>query len=69
MASALGVGYHYQGLDGVLVGVGHSLVVPGWSELCGLLQLRGPLLLQNGLDSADEFCSYILRQNRRKHDG
>ena len=36
--SALGVGYHYQGLDGVLVEVGHSLVVPGSSELFPLMQ-------------------------------
>ena len=30
------------------------------THLPGLLQVRGPLLLQNGLDSTDEFCPYIL---------
>jgi len=35
------------------------------THLPGLLQLGGPLLLQDGLDGTDEFRPDILRQHRR----
>lgn len=37
-----------------------DLIETGGGYLPGLLQLRRPLLLQDGLHSTDELCSHIL---------